>query len=72
MRLNTTCSCNACRNIDQLVLGSAVLHEEGEAVTRQAVEQGLAKRTTRRTRKDGRLVDLDPRDEMLQFQQAAE
>ena len=47
------------RNIDQLVLGSAVLHEEGEAVTRQAVEKGLAKRTTRRTRKDGRLVDVE-------------
>jgi PAS domain S-box-containing protein len=47
------------RNIDQLVLGSAVLHEEGEAVTRQALEEGLAKRTTRRTRKDGRLVDVE-------------
>jgi PAS domain S-box-containing protein len=47
------------RNIDQLVLGSAVLHEEGEAVTRQAIEEGLAKRTTRRTRKDGRLVDVE-------------
>src|SRR4029453_9253668 len=32
------------RNIDQLVLGSAVLHDEGEAVTRQALEEGLAKR----------------------------
>jgi PAS domain S-box-containing protein len=47
------------RNIDELVLGSAVLHEEGEAVTRQAIEEGLAKRTTRRTRKDGRLVDVE-------------
>jgi PAS domain S-box-containing protein len=47
------------RNIDELVLGSAVLHEEGEAVTREAVEQGLAQRTTRRTRKDGRLVDVE-------------
>ena len=47
------------RNIDQLVLGSAVLHEEGEAVTRQALEEGLAKRTTRRTRRDGRLVDVE-------------
>ena len=47
------------RNIDELVLGSAVLHEEGEAVTRQALEEGLAKRTTRRTRKDGRLVDVE-------------
>jgi len=47
------------RNIDQLVLGLAALHEEGEAVTRQALEEGLAKRTTRRTRKDGRLVDVE-------------
>ena len=47
------------RNIDQLVLGSAVLSEEGEAVTREALEEGLAKRTTRRTRKDGRLVDVE-------------
>ena len=47
------------RNIDQLVLGSAVLHEEGEAVTRQALQEGLAKRTTRRTRKDGRMVDVE-------------
>ena len=47
------------RNIDELVLGSAVLHEEGEAVTRQALEEGLATRTTRRTRKDGRLVDVE-------------
>ena len=47
------------RNIDQLVLGSAVLYEEGEAVTRQALEEGVAKRTTRRTRKDGRLVDVE-------------
>ncbi len=30
------------RGIDQLVLGTAVLHEEGEAVTRQALEEGLA------------------------------
>jgi PAS domain S-box-containing protein len=47
------------RNIDQLVLGSAVLFEEGAAVTREALEEGLAKRTTRRTRKDGRLVDVE-------------
>jgi PAS domain S-box-containing protein len=47
------------RNIDQLVLGSSVLYGEGEAVTRQALEEGLAKRTTRRTRKDGRLVDVE-------------
>ena len=47
------------RNIDQLVLGSAVLSEEGETVTREALEEGLAKRTTRRTRKDGRLVDVE-------------
>ena len=47
------------RNIDQLVLGSAVLSEEGEAVTREALEEGLAKRTTRRTRKDGRMVDVE-------------
>ena len=28
-------------------------------MTRQALEEGLAKRTTRRTRKDGRLVDVE-------------
>ena len=46
------------RNIDELVLASAVLHDEGEAVTRQALEEAL--RSGRRAeRKDGRLVDVE-------------
>jgi PAS domain S-box-containing protein len=47
------------RRVDELVLGTAVQQEEAKAVTRQAAEEGLAKRTTRRTRKDGRLVDVE-------------
>ena len=47
------------RRIDELVLGTAVQQEEGEAVTRQALEEGLAQVTTRRTRKDGRTVDVE-------------
>ena len=47
------------RNIDELVLGTAVQQEEGEEVTRQAAEEGLAKRTTRRSRKDGKMVDVE-------------
>jgi PAS domain S-box-containing protein len=47
------------REIDQLVIGTAVQQAEGEAVSRQALEEGLAKFTTRRTRKDGRTVDVE-------------
>jgi PAS domain S-box-containing protein len=47
------------RPIDELVLGTAEQFEEGESVTRRALEEGLAHLTTRRTRKDGRRLDVE-------------
>jgi PAS domain S-box-containing protein len=47
------------RGIDQLVMGTAVQQEEGEEVSRRAAGEGLAQLTTRRTRKDGRMVDVE-------------
>ena len=47
------------RGIDELVLGTAEQLEEGESVTRQALEEGLAHLTTRRTRKDGARLDVE-------------
>ena len=47
------------RRIEELVLGTAVQQEEGRAVTRRAVEEGLVQVTTSRTRKDGRTVDVE-------------
>ena len=47
------------RGIDELVLGTAEQLEEGESVTRQALEEGLAHMTTRRTRKDGARLDVE-------------
>ena len=47
------------RRIEELVLGTAVQLEEGHAVTRRAAEEGVAQLTTRRTRKDGRTVDVE-------------
>jgi PAS domain S-box-containing protein len=47
------------RRINELVLGTAAQQEEGIEVTRQARDQNLAKLTTRRTRKDGKLVDVE-------------
>ncbi len=47
------------RPIEELVLGSAALREEGESVTAQVVEQGSARLVTRRTRKNGLFVDVE-------------
>ena len=47
------------RGIDELVLGTAEQLEEGESVTRQALDEGLAHMTTRRTRKDGARLDVE-------------
>jgi PAS domain S-box-containing protein len=47
------------RRIDDLVLGSAELQEEGSRVTRQALEEGLADLTTSRTRKDGTRIEVE-------------
>ena len=47
------------RPIDELVLGTAAEREEGESVTRQALEKGLAHMTTHRTRKDGTRLDVE-------------
>ena len=47
------------RPIDELVLGTAEQKAEGESVTRQALEEGLAHMTTRRTRKDGARLDVE-------------
>ena len=47
------------RGIDELVLGTAAEREEGESVTRQALEKGLAHMTTHRTRKDGTRLDVE-------------
>ena len=41
------------RRIEELVLGTAVQQEEGRAVTRRAVEEGLVQVTTSSTREDG-------------------
>ena len=47
------------RPIDELVLGTAEQKAEGESVTRQALEDGVAHMTTRRTSKDGAWVDVE-------------
>ena len=47
------------RGIDELVLGTEAEREEGESVTRQALEKGLAHMTTHRTRKDGTRLDVE-------------
>jgi PAS domain S-box-containing protein len=44
------------RHIDELVLQG--LEQEGQDVTREAVEKGRSGRITRRSRKDGELVDV--------------
>jgi PAS domain S-box-containing protein len=44
--------------IDDLVLGADDLREEGRDVTREALATGRAHRITRRSRKDGALVDV--------------
>ncbi|MDQ3865846.1 MAG: PAS domain S-box protein [Actinomycetota bacterium] len=45
--------------IADLILRSEALHEEGVAVTEEALEHGSAQRLTRRMRKDGTLVDVE-------------
>jgi PAS domain S-box-containing protein len=45
------------RSIDELVLRTELL-SEGRDVTREALETGRARRITRRSRKDGELVDV--------------
>jgi PAS domain S-box-containing protein len=47
------------RPIDELVLSTAEQKAEGEIVTRHALEEGVAHLTTRRTRRDGRQVDVE-------------
>jgi PAS domain S-box-containing protein len=47
------------RRIDDLVLGTAELQEEGEAVSEAVQEQGSAHVITRRSGKDGSLVDVE-------------
>jgi PAS domain S-box-containing protein len=47
------------RILDDLVLPTQALLQEGREVRRQADEQGLAHRIARRARKDGRLVDVE-------------
>jgi PAS domain S-box-containing protein len=46
------------RQIDDLVCQTEELREEGRGVGREAMESGSAHRITRRTRKDGALVDV--------------
>jgi PAS domain S-box-containing protein len=47
------------REIDDLVLGTAELREEGEAVTDLVSEEGSAHLISRRSRKDGSLVEVE-------------
>ena len=49
------------QDIDALVAASAAVHQEAVQLNRQAREAGQVRRTTRRTRKDGSLVDVDVR-----------
>jgi PAS domain S-box-containing protein len=47
------------RPIEDLVLGTDDQRAEGESVTRQVIEEGIAHVTTRRTRRDGTWVDVE-------------
>ena len=47
------------RPIDELVLGTAEQKAEGESVTRRALEEGVVRLTTQRTRRDGTRVDVE-------------
>jgi PAS domain S-box-containing protein len=47
------------RPIEELVLGTSALAEEGETLTRQVREEGVGRMTTRRARKDGTRVDVE-------------
>ena len=47
------------RTIDSLVIKSSEYADEGQAIVREALEQGRAHRLTRRMRADGRLVEVE-------------
>jgi PAS domain S-box-containing protein len=47
------------RTIQELVLRTEMLHEEGVSIMQQAMAEGAAHRITRRMRKDGALVDVE-------------
>ena len=47
------------RTIDSLVIKSSEYADEGEAIVREALEQGHAHRLTRRTRADGKSVEVE-------------
>ena len=47
------------RTIQDLILGSEALYEEGVSISREAIEEGSSHRITRRMRKDGALVDVE-------------
>ncbi|HET6755562.1 MAG TPA: PAS domain S-box protein, partial [Jiangellaceae bacterium] len=49
------------QDIDSLVANSEAVHNEAVQLNRQAREAGQVRLTTRRTRKDGSLVDVDVR-----------
>ena len=49
------------QDIDSLVANSEAVHHEAVQLNRQAREAGQVRLTTRRTRKDGSLVDVDVR-----------
>ena len=49
------------RNVDSLVANTEAVHDEAVQVNRQTEEAGEVRLTTRRTRKDGSLVDVDVR-----------
>jgi PAS domain S-box-containing protein len=49
------------QDVDALVASTDAVHQEAVQLTRQASEAGEAHLTTRRTRKDGSLVDVDVR-----------
>ena len=47
------------QTIQDLILGSEALYEEGVSISREAIEEGSSHRITRRMRKDGALVDVE-------------
>ena len=47
------------RTIDSLVIKSSEYADEGQAIVREALEQGRAHRLTRRMRADGRFVEVE-------------
>jgi PAS domain S-box-containing protein len=47
------------QTIDDLILRTEALHEEGLGTTREALEKGVAHRIARRMRKNGSLVDVE-------------